>query len=324
MPFPYVFHENFENGTKGGFTSETDVLGKLDFPDHNEDLDIQPWRGGYVMRVNMDRGTDEAYVQHDTALDIPNGQNRYIRFYLRFSDDTRVPDFDGSSFKIFRVYTGVTEEFAIGITCSESEVYGPRLAIWSPDDTEFIDGLAFQRNVWLPIQIIVKNAASSGRVYVQLEDNVIQVARMTFGTFTHCQLGVMAQSPKVRGTVYFDDIIIDTAKLEEPLHLTQDQLWGNSQLYTKSSYAFVGPGTLRGATLIGGGSDNLVYFYDVDRLPLAHHDIKVALRTSSAESKDTLIDTVMFKRGCYIAMTGTNPQVIVHYGDGGIDNNEAA
>ena len=137
---------------------------------------------------------------------------------------------------------------------------------------------------------------------------------MAFGTFTHFQLGVMAQSPKVRGTVYFDDIVIDTAKLEEPLSLTQDQLWGNSQLYTKSSYAFVGPGSLRGATLIGGGSDNLAYFHDANRLPLAHHDIKAALKTSSAESKDTLIDTIMFERGCYIEMTGTNPQVIVHYG----------
>ena len=116
------------------------------------------------------------------------------------------------------------------------------------------------------------------------------------------------------GDFYIDDFLVDTQKLEEPIFLTQDQLWGTSQIYIKSSYAFVGPGRIRGATLIGGGSDNEAYLYDADRIPLAHHDIKMALKVSSAESKDTVVQDIEFKRGCYVVMKGANPQVIVHYG----------
>lgn len=145
---------------------------------------------------------------------------------------------------------------------------------------------------------------------------MVQATRMTMDTFTHFRLGVMSQSAKVRGTLYFDDFIVDTAKLEEAVYIPQDKLWGLSQIYTKSSFAFVGPGTIRGATLIGSGAGE-AYLYDADRLPLAYHDIRAALKVAVAESKDSLIETVTFKRGCYVQMSGTNPQVIVHYGERG-------
>ena len=325
MPFPYVFHENFETGTRGGFTSETDDEGRVDFPDWRDNLDIDPWRGGHVMRVDLNRGSaGDACVVNNSVLNIGSGTNRYIRFYLWIGDDFRAPDAAGSSLRILDFNSLSGTEGGIGISCSESELWGPRLAVWSPDDPtagspsgSFMDGLAFKTNQWLPIQIIIKHGGADSRLMLQLYDNMIEVPRMNMATFTSFKFGAMAQSSKLRGTLYFDDIIIDTEKLEEPAYLTQDELWGNSQLYTKSSYAFLGSGTLRGATLIGGGSDNVAYLYDADRLPLAHHDIKAALRVSAAESKDTLIETFTFQRGCYIQMSGTNPQVIVHYGEKG-------
>ena len=94
-------------------------------------------------------------------------------------------------------------------------------------------------------------------------------------------------------------------------------LAGRSILYTKTSYAFVGPGTIRGATLIGSAAGDTAYLYDADRLPVAHHDAKAALKVAAGESKDTLIEDVRFNRGCYVEMSGANPQVIIHYGTKG-------
>ena len=47
MTFPWIFEENFETGTLGGFTSETDTLGRLDFPGPQDGLEIPPALGGY-------------------------------------------------------------------------------------------------------------------------------------------------------------------------------------------------------------------------------------------------------------------------------------
>lgn len=323
MPFPFVFHENFETGTAGGFSqgdpAVTDPSGRIDFPDWRDDLDIDPWRGGHVMRVDLNRTHGTAYVENTSALNIGAGTNRYIRFYLRVSEDFRAPDYVGASVRLleFRSASGV--EGGISISCSDSEIWGPKLAIWCPDEPpsgQHVDGLAFKRNVWLPIQVAVKHETTTGRIVLQLGENMIEVGRMAMDTLTGFRLGAIAQNEKIRGTLYYDDFIIDTEKLEQPVFLPQDQLWGHSQLYTMSSYAFIGPGTIRGATLVGNGAAT-AYLHDADRLPLAHHDIRGALKVAVAESKDTLMERIAFKRGCYIAMSGSDPQVIVHYGERG-------
>ena len=131
---------------------------------------------------------------------------------------------------------------------------------------------------------------------------------------THFRVGTMLQHPDVRGTVYIDDIVIDFDELVEQRDIDASELSGESVLYTKTSYAFLGPGTLRGATLIGSASNNQAQFFDTDKLPYAYHNLKATLKVSSAETKDMLIESIFFERGCYIVLSGTNPQVIVQYG----------
>ena len=320
MAFPFILQENFETGSKGGFTTEVDLSGRLDFPDHHDNLGITPWRGGYVMRADLNRGTEEAYVEHTSALNMPPLATRYIRFMLYVSSDFRLPP--GQSMKIFRVYSAgpVTpenprEEVAVGISRADSQINTPRLSIWTEDDGSFIDGLSFPLGRWFSVQITIYYGGSlSANMFLHVGDNTLQANRLTFADFTLFRLGAMAQSPDARGTLYFDDFIIDTSKLEDPVYVDPDQFSGESLLFTKTSYLFVGEGVIRGATLISGGIDNVALFYDVDRLPVIHHDIKAALKCSMAESKDSLIEGVRFKRGCYLRMTGTNPQVIAHFG----------
>ena len=90
MAFPFIFHENFELGTKGAFTIENDPLGKIDFPNRLDGLDVPPWRGGYVMQINLDRGVSDGYVEHPTAFAMSGGATRYMRMFIRLSEDFRM------------------------------------------------------------------------------------------------------------------------------------------------------------------------------------------------------------------------------------------
>ncbi len=63
MAFPYTFHENFESGDKGGFDSEADSDGILDFPSYKTLSLIPfpahaPYSGAYCMRIAPAGGTN--------------------------------------------------------------------------------------------------------------------------------------------------------------------------------------------------------------------------------------------------------------------------
>ena len=93
MAFPWVFEENFETGTLGSFTGETDTLGQLDFPGPQDDLVISPARGGYCMRVDMNRTVATtplpAYVTG--TLTLATGTNLYGRLFMYLDDDVVCP-----------------------------------------------------------------------------------------------------------------------------------------------------------------------------------------------------------------------------------------
>lgn len=333
MAFPFLLHENFERGTAGAFAADTDALGiattdplgKLDFPDHNDDLDIIPWRGGYVMRIDLNRGTNDAFIQHNTAFSLTTGQIKYMRFFLRLGRGTRFPM--NSYLDFVRLYSGAPpglSEIALALVKTETWI---SLAIGSAEDVTHIAGLEIIPDVWTQIRMKVtfgNISTSNSRVQVQIGNNMVQNMRLNMQPLTHFRIGTMLQQADVRGTLYIDDVIVDTDVIQDQMYLDPANLTGESVLYIKDSYVFVGPGTIKGVTLIGGGADNTAALYDTDRIPFAHHDMRASLKVSKAESKDTLVETLMFKRGCYLVMTGTAPQVIIHYGEAQVDLTAAA
>lgn len=314
----FLFHENFEAGTLGGFTRQIDTLGKISFPDHNDGLAIPPWRGGYVMKVDLDRGTDIAYVEQSTAVGVAAGQIRYCKMHFYLSKDFWMSP--GTSVEFLRFGSGdpltsSTIECAVAVARDTFLAERPLLGVVSPDFSNTLDGLYFETGRWNSLEgILYHTVGGVSRFYLIVGDNILQVNGFTYDTITHVRLGTLFQSPNLRGTLYFDDFIFDSARVKPPADIPSTALSGESLLFTKTSYAFVGPGVLRGATLISGGNDNAVDFFDTDKLPVPHQDLKGALKCSSPESKDSLIKGVRFQRGCYMVISGTDPQVLVHYG----------
>ena len=323
MAFPWVFEENFETGAEGRFTGTTvDTLGKLDFPGPQDDLDVPPYLGGYAMRVNLERGVAPAYVVGDLSFNIANGVTQYARIMLRLSDDFKAPGVN-DAVSIFRLNSGAgVEEAAIGIVRSDKGEL--MIAVRNPDYASgaWIRGIEVNRNEWLCLEITAASVAGAlSELRVHCNGSQVSAIGMTWLTLTSFWMGAITQTDDVRGTLYFDSILIDEDRLVAPQILDPRRLDGETITLTKTGYAFVGPGEVVCTTLIAMGtttSDHVAQLYDTDRLPVAHHDLKIALKAAVPESYESK-GTKVFKRGCYCVLSGTSsatvaPSLIVQLG----------
>ena len=318
MAFPWDFEENFETGTAGAFTgTPVDTIGKIDFPGPQDDLDIPPVIGGYVMRVDLKRGTDDAYVLGDATLNLATGTTMYARFWLYLSDDFKIPGAT-DSVRIFQLLSGgTTEEVAIALVRSfKGDIM---LAIRSPEYNGFISGIEIGRNQWtcLELRIVAGGTASELHVYAN-GSQISAVAMSWVSPLNAWRMGAITQSADIYGTLYFDSVVIDNDRLVAPDLLDPDELSGETITLTKTGYAFVGPGEVTCVTLIGMDNTHAVNLYDTDRLPVAIHDLKVGLKVAAAESNESK-GTKAFKRGCYVVFSGTAsatlaPTVIIQLG----------
>jgi hypothetical protein len=72
MAFPFIFHENFEGGTTGGFDSESDTGSLLDVVHYStiaSDVNsLMPYRGAYVLRNKLGDTNDNNITE--VSIDI--------------------------------------------------------------------------------------------------------------------------------------------------------------------------------------------------------------------------------------------------------------
>ena len=130
----------------------------------------------------------------------------------------------------------------------------------------------------------------------------------------------------VRGTLYFDHVLIDNAaRLPAPRLINPSALDGEDIALTKSGYIFVGPGTVRGITLIAAANAvpplaDKVELFDTNSLPYSHHDLRAAAKASTAETVFSPPNReYSFSRGCYAVRSNAVPatvtaQAIIHIG----------
>ena len=82
-------------------------------------------------------------------------------------------------------------------------------------------------------------------------------------------------------------------------------------MFTQSGFAFVGSGEILEVQAIdGGSSDARVKVYDAANPNFSEHDKRVDRRYNDAIP----MRPVMFERGAYVQLAGTNPQAIVRIG----------
>ena len=312
MAFPWLFQENFEDGTLGNFDSETDTASQLDFP-HYSELARFPWStcapntGAYCMRLALTGGTADAYLV-EGDIDIAANVTRHVKFDIWFS-----PTFTGTAddtFNIFEALATSTVEAAFGarIVASTDVI---NLGIGETAPTSF-SGEALQRNVWYTVELTMLNdpGANDGTIDLfvtrsgdaaQTTVSATQVASLDQGAVTTARLGIQDHLSTTTGMILIDNFIFD-----------EDRVFPGARyslhpVFTKSGHAFVGPGHLDIAGLLTDEANNIMRLWDTDTADTNSTQWFV-VELDINGNFTSFAGPIKFQNGCYVELSGTDPR----------------
>ena len=155
---------------------------------------------------------------------------------------------------------------------------------------------------------------NDGSIIVWRGDERIRIGNLDQASMTGVRFGALNQTGDFTGHIYFDEVIIDEARLYPDYSAHNLHLDWQTMPFFKSGFAFVGQGTIQGVQLIDGGSgDCAVQIYDTDDVLYAEHQKREHLTTRTAStvaySQSLGAGQPLFhvQRGCYVALSGTSP-----------------
>ncbi len=319
MAFPFVSEEGFELGTLGHFDVTVDTESKLSFPSFAElsrfgNLKTAPFRGAHCMKVDLSLGIKEAYIEETGDWDMTTGSAElYGRFMFYITGDITMANAD--EFSIFEFWASTTVEEA-GFFLNFTTANGLRLGIGKVTAAQF---LPISTNMWHAVEFFFNPAGSGNGTFDAWLDRVAftQVASLTnasitsgvVGAFDHGRDTDSIPAGTTAGVLLFDEIITDDARVFPPNERFPEEI-----LMTKSGHAFIGGGEINNITLMDGGSGNsVVSVYDTDTGNTDDASaIVVELKsTANNETVDPAGMPVLVRRGCYVALSGTNPRALV-------------
>jgi len=314
MGFPFLSEAGFEAGTLGHFDTEVDTELRLDFPHYSDLAKIPgagaPWRGAYCMRVALanDGSPADAYVQETGAWDLSASGTLFVRLMFRVSADIVMANND--EFAIFQLWSGASTPEA-GAYINYTTANGLRLGIGEGSASSFAP---LTVGVWHCLElkfVIDSGAGNDGTIDAWLDGGALtQVTGLDQGAITSGVVGVLSQDAGTTGgTILFDDIIADDARIFPPVERFPQQI-----LLTASGHVFVGPGeVLKLDLLSGGATDNVLQVYDTDRGYTSDGSAAaLELRNVANNERVPMGDwPLRLHRGCYVSLAGTNPRAIV-------------
>lgn len=330
MAFPYLSMSGFESGTLDHFDAETDTESRLDFP-HYSNLArtprlAMPFRGAYCMRVTLanDGTPADAYVQETGAWDTAATGRIFFRFAFWVSPDITMANAD--EFAIFQLWSGASTVEG-GAYINFTTANGLRIGIGETAATSF---RPLTTGVWHQLELnflVDSGGGNDGTIDAFLDGGAFtQVTALDQGAITSGVLGVLSQDVgTTAGTLLFDEIVADDARI----YPISDRYPSEVVLH-KSGHVFVGAGELTNVSLLSGaGTDNVLTVYDTDTgYELDASNAKLELKNTA---NNELVDPAgapipSFRRGCYVALAGTNPRAIAqicwasYYSEGGVRN----
>ena len=321
MAFPYAFHANFETGTKDTFGAETDSGGRLDFPGPqqlvHDMLAVFPHKGAYCMRVNLGKNSNDAEVT--TSVTWAADSTNYMRFEFMVGEDVQIGN-DGDLVDIMGLYGSAWEGH---ITLARIEPAGLVLGLRDASGS-VTDYLSIEPGDWICIEAeahVDAGGGNDGSIIVWTGNDRIRLANLDQDAITSVNFGAMNQSGDLSGHIYFDEIVFDDARLYPDYAPHNLRLDGETMAFGKSGFAFVGKGHIMGAQLIDGGSnDCALKIYDTDDVNFSESMKKEHLATTTgtpvAYSQAMAGGGYLFNvdHGCYVALSGTNPQALIRLG----------
>lgn len=315
----WLFEEGFEQGDRGTFSSTSDVDTRLRFVTKTVD-GAPPAEGKWCLEADLGSGSANGYLQ-STAFATGAGQRRWARFGLYLTPDVNV-NADAGNVRIFSLRQSGTQiaNLLLRKFPDSSDIVlslgGPVSDPWA--DPRFV----VPRGEWVPIEVgwIVDSGAGDGVFEVYWNGNMASLQYLTSGVAEAARFGVIDQSGRWSGQVYFDQVLLSSSRIyvydwapTSPSEgVYEDEGAPESGIFTTSGFAFTGPGVISQALLLGEAGDVRLRLYDTaDRQYSSHQlreDLKASPTTPVAYSHHRGIP---FRKGCYVALTGDSPVAIV-------------
>lgn len=324
MALPYVFEENFELGTLGGFDSETDAELILNFR-HYSTLarydatvigPIAPWRGAYCMEINLggdanDHTLIKAGVVADTKTAIAGFYFFLGKNFTATADDT---------LNIFEFQSAAAVEGVVGlrITAATGAV---EIGTGKVAPTVFATQ-PLTRGRWYCVELVtVVQTGGTGTSTVFLDGaQVAQVTTITNIALTTTAFGVRNALSTTSGHMFYDFFYLDDTGVEAGATRRgpfRDR-YPDTIYLSKSQHICLGQSDLLNVTLLqGAGTDNALKIFDTDAAEVTSESNIVAhlYNLTASEPPIDLADVpVMVKRGAFVQLSGTSPRALIHIG----------
>lgn len=313
MAYPWLQQETFDDGTRGGFDSETDAGGILDFPHYGElaRFGMAPWQGAHALRLRLS-GDATANIAETDGFDTAAAGVIYIWFPLLIGADLSLAASD--TVILFSLDSaGPVSEVVVGVR-NNGGVYE-----LFAGETGATRTLAITRDNarWYQIEIVadIDNAgANDGTIDVYVDGGRMgaQITGLDQGAITQARLGAVSGTAVGNaGTILVGGIIADNARIFPRTRFPVDTFW-----VTRDIAAFIGPCTLDTVELTSVGTDGELTILDTDVYEAALTDFSrepvVYIRNVVANDQSPGMNLpVEVKKGCYVQLVGTSPQAWV-------------
>lgn len=313
MAFAWLFEGNFESGDNSEWDSEADTGSLLDFPHYTTLAAIPgmevPWRGAYCARIVLGDTNDHTLTAG--AVNISADGTFGVRFMLYLHSDVTATADD--TFPLLELQASSTVEIAVGlkITASSGAI---ELGVGETAPSSFAAN-PLQTGRWYQVEVHGNidsgGGSDDGDATLRLDGaSVATLSGLTQNAITDAVFGSQDTESTTTGTILLDEFVADDARVG----IMEDR-WPEEVYLTKSSHVFVGPGQVDNTTLrSGAGTDCVLEVYDTDTADTTSiYNQRAALaNTANNEIVDPAGMPVLdIRRGCYVALSGTNPRAIV-------------
>lgn len=325
MAFPYLHHSNFDDGTAQNFDSETDASAILDFPDYRDLArgGFSPWQGGHAMRVRLS-GTAVAYLTETGDWDTAASGTISTWFSLCIGADLSLTASDAVILAALDS-AGPVNETVFGVR-NNAGVY--ELFAGETGATRTLP-ITPNNKTWYQVELV--NLIDSGApndgtlaVYVNGAQLGATITGLDQAAITQFRLGAVVNTAAGNaGTLLFGAIIADDLRVYPRERFGVDTEW-----VTRDRVAFIGAGELDSISLTGTGTDAVLTLLDTDIYTATGTNFSreplVYIRNVTANDQSPGMNApVKFARGCYVQLTGTNPQAFLRLSCGGIVRSSA-
>ena len=312
MAFPWLHHSTWDDGVTDTEwdQSETDTSNIMDAPHYKELArgGFAPWQGGHCLRMVLN-GTAVSDVQEDSDFDTTTGNTIHIWFTVLIGADLSISD--GDEIILFALQSsGSANDVVFGVDRSGSQY---RLFAGETGATNTLN-ITRSNSRWYQIELTAVINAGAGTLDWYVDGNLIggQMTGITHASIIQGLVGAISgTAANNAGTILIGGLIADDARIFPRERFPNETFW-----VTRDQTAWVGPCTLDAASVSGTSTNAVMTILDTDIFTSTGTSFSrepvVYVRNITANDQSPGFNTpVVFKKGAYVQLTGTNPQAWV-------------